>query len=141
MYKSRIVRNINLALWFMTLSACATLNPNDPHQMPSEYRSTLSSGLFSLPHGAESVDWAIVNNSTSVQQFRITEYQFDVSKKVPVEPGPITNTVKPLHVFHNANSVGSQKPFTNGRDYEVVLEINSLKVLPSKVGNSQVRRA
>jgi len=131
MNKNHIVRTINLTLWTIILSACDTLDSNDTPQLTNEFQYTLSSGLFSLPQGAESVDWAIVNNSTSMQQFRVTVYQFDAWEKVPVAPGPITNTVKPLHVFHNANSVGPRKPFTNGRDYEVVLEVNSMKVLPS----------
>ena len=131
MNKNYIVRAINLMFWTSVLSACAVLDSDDDPQSMSEYRYTLSSGLFSLPQGAASVDWAIVNNSPSTQQFRVTVYQFDTSGKVPVVPGPITNTVEPLHSFHNANSVGSQRPFTIGRDFEVVLEVNSLKVLPS----------
>ena len=113
------------------LSACATPHPDSARQLASEYQYTLSSGIFSLPRGAESVDWAIVNNSTITQQFRVTVYRFEPSGKVPVAPGPISNTVKTLQSFHNANSVGFQKPFTIGQDFEVVLEVNSLKVLPS----------
>lgn len=130
MNKIPMLRIIQLILWTTVLSACATLDSDVTPESIREYRYTLSSGLFSLPHDAASVDWAIVNNSNSTQQFRVTVYQFGTSAKVPVVPGPITGALKPLHHFHNANSVGPQKPFTIGRDFEVVLEVNSLKVLP-----------
>jgi hypothetical protein len=125
------VRAIKMVLCTTALSACATLDLDAAPQSVNEYRYTLSSGLFSLPHGARSVDWAIVNNSISTQKFRVTVYRTGTSEKVPLAPGPITNTLEPLHSSHNANGVGSQKPFTIGRDFEVVLEVNSLRVLPS----------
>lgn len=131
MNKVQHVRAITMALCGTALSACATLDSNVAPQSVSEYRYTLSSGLFSLPHGAKSVDWALINNSTSPQQFRVTVYRSGTSEKVPLAPGPITNTLEPLHTFHNANSVGPQEPFIIGHDFEVVLEVNSLRVLPS----------
>lgn len=131
MNKAQVARAIKIVLCTAALSACATLDSDVATQPDSEYRYTLSSGLFSLPRGAKSVDWAIVNNSTTTQQFRVTVYRFGSSEKVPLAPGPVTNTLAPRHSFHNANSVGPQEPFTIGRDFEVVLEVNSLRVLPS----------
>lgn len=113
------------------LSSCATVELDDTSQSADEFQYTLSSGLFSLPDDAKSVDWAIINNSTSEQQFRVTVFRVGVGEKVSVAPGSITATAMPFHAYHNANSVGHQQPFTIGWDYEVVVEVNSMNVLPT----------
>jgi hypothetical protein len=95
------------------------------------YRHTLSSGLFSLPAGAHSVDWALVNDSAVSRNVRVTVYRHGVGvPRVTVAPGALTVTIAPEEATHNANSVGGGLPFQPGFYYEVVLETNSLRVLP-----------
>jgi len=95
------------------------------------FKYTLSSGLFGLPGNAASVDWAVVNNSPSAQDIRVTVYKGAIGvAKTPVAPGAITVTVQPSFVTHNANSVGPNGPFVHGFYYEVVLETNDRRVLP-----------
>jgi len=109
--------------WFcgalLLVSGCAT--------------STLSSGLFSLPANAVSVDWAVVNDSPSPQTVRVTVYKIGigVGPKSPVAPGSLTVTVSPNEATHNANSVGATKPFVPGFYYEVVVEASDPNVLPT----------
>lgn len=92
---------------------------------------TLSSGLFGLPANAASVDWMVVNDSTIDQTITVTVYRSGVGGKTVVPPGPITTTIAPGVVTHNANSVGYSKPFPPGFYYEVVVETNHPNVLPS----------
>jgi len=97
-----------------------------------DYRYTLSSGLFGLPFDAKSVDWTVANNSTTPQTFRVTVYKWGIGiSKAEVPPGPLVETLDPGFTTHNANSVGSDQPFSPGFYYEVVVETNSLEVMPS----------
>ncbi len=95
-------------------------------------RYVLSSGLFGLPGNAASVDWAVVNNSQSTETFIVTIYQGGVNmQNTVIPPGALKQTLQPGYVTHNANSVGPTDPFVPGFYYEVVVETNSLKVLPT----------
>jgi hypothetical protein len=95
-------------------------------------RYVLSSGLFGLPGNAASVDWAVVNNSQHTETFIVTIYQGGVNMpKTVIPPGVLSQTLKPGCVTHNANSVGPTDPFVPGFYYEVVVETNSLKVMPT----------
>jgi len=99
--------------------------------MPA-FHFTLSSGLFGLPHGAASVDWAVVNDSGHSQDFRITVFKGGVGvAKTPVPPGPLDQTCAAGFVIHNANSIGPGSPFVPGFYYEVVIECNDRKILPT----------
>ena len=98
---------------------------------PTCYRYVLSSGLFGLPAGAESVDWMVVNDSPYPQTFRVTVYKAGVGPKAPVAPGAIVVTLAASQVTHNANSVGGGQPFVSGFYYEPVFETNDLRLLPS----------
>ncbi len=96
------------------------------------YKFKLSSGLFGLPGNAASVDWAVVNNTATPQSFRVTVYKAGVDElKMVVPPGALTMSLDPGKVTHNANSVGANQPFVPGFYYEVVLETNSLSVMPT----------
>jgi hypothetical protein len=98
----------------------------------AELRYELSSGLFSIPADAKSVDWSVLNNTAETREVRITVYQVGVgTPKEPVAPGPLKIKIGPFQASHNANSVGHDQPFKGGYYYEVVVETNSLKVLPS----------
>ncbi len=93
---------------------------------------TLSSGQFGLPGNAASVDWTVLNNSANPQSFRVTVYKCaSGTAKTPVAPGALTMSLDPGHASHNANSVGTGQPFVPGFYYEVVLETNSLAVMPT----------
>jgi hypothetical protein len=91
----------------------------------------LSSGLFALPTSAVSVDWTVVNDSTTPQTFTMTVYKAGVGPKTIVAPGPLTLTIGPGEVTHNANSVGPGQPFVPGFYYEMVIETASPNVLPT----------
>jgi len=96
------------------------------------FRYKLSSGLFLLPQNAASVDWALVNDSKQPQAFRVTVYQGGVAMaKTETPPGPLTQTLDPNFVTHNANSVGPGQPFQMGFYYEMVLESNDRALLPT----------
>ncbi len=92
----------------------------------------LSSGPFALPPNAASVDWMIVNDSTSSQSVTVTVFRLPIgSAKTAVAPGALTVTIAPNAATHNANSVGTSAPFQVGQYYEVVVEGNSRNLLPS----------
>jgi hypothetical protein len=95
------------------------------------YKHALSSGLFSLPSGAHSVDWALVNDSAVSQNVRVTVFRHGIGvPRVAVAPGPIALTLASTETTHNANSVGGGQPFVPGFYYEVIVETDSLRVLP-----------
>lgn len=103
-----------------------------PKPAAPSFRYKLSSGLFLLPQNAASVDWALVNDSKQPQAFRVTVYQGGIgTPKTAPPPGPLSQTIAPDCVFHNANSVGPGKPFQMGFYYEVVLESNDRALLPT----------
>ncbi len=89
----------------------------------------LSSGPFGLPEGAKSVDWVVLNDSSTEQTVKVTVFKVNTgSAKTVVVPGTITKTLGPNESTHNANSVGSV--FSAGGYYEVVVEADSRSVLP-----------
>jgi len=111
----------------------SSLSRTEPHKQagPPSFANKLSSGLFSLPANAKSVDWAVLNGGVIAQQFRVTVFKCGIgSAKVPVPPGPLTETINPGFTFHNANSVGPGKPFAAGFYYEVVIENNDTRLHP-----------
>ena len=109
-----------------------TDRPRKIRAAPSaHYRHVLTSGLFGLPANAQSVDWMVLNHAPHPQTFRITVYRAGVGPQSPVVPGALTLTLAPDEVTHNANSVGPGKPFVPGFYYEVVVETDDLRLLPS----------
>jgi hypothetical protein len=102
-----------------------------PSAAPAAVTFQLSSGLFGLPAGAQSVDWMVVNDSTTAQTFTITVFKAGVGAKSAIAPGSLTLTLNPGEVTHNANSVGPSGPFMAGFYYEVVVQTSSADLLPS----------
>jgi hypothetical protein len=96
-----------------------------------QYEFVLSSGLFTLPGEARSVDWAVLNNSPDSQRVRVTVYRVEMgSPKSIVWPGVLAVVVAPASTFHNSNSVGTAATMPRGSSYEVVVELNDRRVLP-----------
>ncbi|RPI94810.1 MAG: hypothetical protein EHM40_05335 [Chloroflexi bacterium] len=96
------------------------------------YKFKLSSGLFGLPGNAASVDWAVLNDAAKAQSFKVTVYKAGVDQlKTVVAPGPLTFSLDRGKATHNANSVGINEPFVPGFYYEVVLEADSLSLMPT----------
>jgi hypothetical protein len=87
--------------------------------------------LFSLPEDAASVDWMIVNDSTTAQTVTVTVFKAGVGLKTVVPPGTLTLTIGAGESTHNANSVGIGQPFVPGFYYEVIVETAHPNVLPS----------
>jgi len=100
------------------------------HAQPApSFTHTLSSGLFSLPANGVSVDWAVSNSSAVNRTVRVTVYRHGTGvPRAVVAPGALTITLAPTETTHNANGVGTV--FQRGFYYEVVVETNSLRVLP-----------
>jgi hypothetical protein len=96
---------------------------------PGPFR--LSSGLFGLPAAAQSVDWVVVNDSTTPQTITVTVYEAGVGLKTVAPPGPLTFTLAPGEVTHNANSVSFAGPFRPGFYYEVIVNTASSNVVPT----------
>ena len=112
--------------------AASEPTPPASAETASGYRYQWSSGLFSIPPNAKSVDWAVINNSEASQTYRVTVYEAGVKViKKTASPGPLTMTLKPFESSHNANSVGYEHPFRPGFYYEIIVETNSRKLLPS----------
>ncbi len=96
------------------------------------FKHMLTSGPFQLPTAAVSVDWALINESTTTQAFRVTVFQYSVGigmAKTVVPPGAIIDTLDPGFATHNANSVGPNLPFQLGFYYEVMVECDDLSIL------------
>jgi hypothetical protein len=97
------------------------------------YRHGFSSGVFGLPSNARVVDWVVLNNSTTPQTLRVTLYQTDFNAlKAPVDPpGPMTMTIEPGVTSGRAYSVGANAELHVGRYYELVVETDDARLLPS----------
>lgn len=100
-----------------------------PEGSSSQFQFKRTSGLFSLPQNAVSVDWVVLNDGPVAQQVRVTV--FKVGAGVKTSQGAVVATVNPNSSFHNANGVGVGKPFTVGFYYEVVVESTNAAVHPS----------
>jgi hypothetical protein len=89
----------------------------------------LSSGPFTVPDGATSIDWMVINDSSKAQEITVTVYEYLIgTPRTVTQPGPVTFKLDAFSGTHNANSVGIV--FQTGAAYEVQVETNSLLVLP-----------
>jgi hypothetical protein len=95
------------------------------------YSHLLSSGTFILPPNAKSVDWVVLNDSPAAQSVRVTIYKVSIGVPKTTTGPVITTTVQPSSATHNANSVSSTGIFHLGGTYEVVVELNDLRMLPA----------
>ena len=127
----RAIRTLHLLRrWIVVAAALLGCFFLTPATAAIPYSHAFSSGAFALPPGSKSVDWMVVNDSPTPQQIRVTVYMVLIGRpKTVLTPGPITTTVQPNTASHNANSVGSV--FNIGGTYEVVVEANDDRVLPS----------
>ena len=100
------------------------------HEDDEQFKYILSSGVFTLHKKTHSVNWLLVNNSSKPQRYRVTIYTVNSREKTVIVPGPLTGTLAPSGKAHNANGTGKDKPFVKGNKYEVVVEVDSRKVLP-----------
>ncbi len=122
----RILKGNFFVLWILIFLFAFITSPRSAHA----YKYVLSSGLFLLPGAAQSVDWAVLNNSPNTQSVRVTVYKCNIgTPKTAISPGPLQFAVNPGVTTHNANSVGNT--FQHGFSYEVVVETDSLEVLPT----------
>jgi hypothetical protein len=118
-----------VAVPLLALGLIASAAPS-PSAQSSQY--VLSSGPFKLPANASSVGWFIVNDSPDSQIVRVTVYRLRIGlPKTAVAPGTVTRVIQSLHSFHNANAVGTGGPFSLGNSYEVVVELDDKRVLPT----------
>ena len=123
------------AVALVLVASCGGGRDRPPETTPpgaGAYEVTRSSGLFSIPAEAVSIDWAVINDSERTQRFRVTVYEVPAGEpKRVASPGPIADEIEPGRAFHNANSVRAEGPFRRGFYYEIVVETDSPAVLPS----------
>ena len=98
---------------------------------PPAYAHMLSSGTFILPPNAHSVDWVLLNDSPTPQSVRVTVYKVLIGVPKTAVGGAVATTIQPNSATHNANGVSSTGIFRFGMTYEVVVEVNDLRVLPA----------
>lgn len=95
------------------------------------FEYTLTSGIFGLPGGAQTIDWMLLNDSDVDQPYRVTAYNCPSGMlKQAAPPGPLEGTLSPNFSTHNANGIGIDKPFT-GVPVEFVVEVNDHRMLPA----------
>ena len=94
------------------------------------FEYTFTSGIFGLPGGAQTIDWALLNDSDVEQTYRVTANNCGSGPKEAAQPGPLEGTLSPNVSIHNANGIGIDKPFT-GVPVEVVVEVNDHRMLPT----------
>jgi len=113
-------RNLLMILTLIFLFAFTTTATGGP-----TYKHVLSSGLFLLPtSNAASLDWVVVNNSQKSQTFRVTVYKCNLGA-LKTALDLVESTLDPGYSYHNANT------YPHGFYYEVVVETNNLKVMPT----------
>ncbi|MBK6727134.1 MAG: hypothetical protein IPG63_07725 [Xanthomonadales bacterium] len=124
----------------VTLPKSQTMSVNQPESGGC----LLSSGPFALPAGTRSVDWKLVNRGAASARVEVTVYRLRIGASAEVVyPGTLRKVLPHAHEMHNANSVGSGRPFETGSDYEVVVWRSDARVLPavsfwSDHGNSEI---
>lgn len=90
-----------------------------------KYRYRYTTGPFSLPANAGSLDWIVLNNEATTQQVRITVFRCGLATpKIALPPGPLELTINPDETTHNANT------YPIGFVYEIQVETNSQHVFP-----------
>ncbi len=125
---------LRYSLMVLALSGLCIASPLPAQQpaQPQRFQFSLSSGLFSLPGEARSMDWSVLNSSPDSQRLRVTVYRAEMgSVKTVVWPGVLVFTVAPASMFHNTISVGPAATMPHGSNYEVVVEMNDRRVLPA----------
>jgi hypothetical protein len=90
-----------------------------------EYKYRYTTGPFSLPANAGSLDWVLLNNDTTKQKATVTVFKCPIGAvKTPLPPGPLVVTLDPRTSTHNANK------YTEGFIYEVQVDCNSQLLFP-----------
>jgi len=89
------------------------------------YQFKYTTGPFSLPLDAHSIDWAALNNDCAQQTIRVTVFKCVTGHvKAAEPPGPLEITLDPGESTHNANAA------SGGFLYEIQVECNSQLVFP-----------
>jgi hypothetical protein len=126
-------RSLAKPLPFLLMALCLPAGLRaQQSEAPTRFAVLLTSGVFGLPAEARSVDWAVLNNSPDSQRVRVTVYRVSsAGPKTTVWPGVLTFVVQPGRLFHSGNTVGPTAPYAPGMTYEVVVELNDRRVLPT----------
>lgn len=126
---------INISRYFIPLLSVLSLSSPSfgeyVHDKDKQFKYVLSSGVFPLHKQAHSVDWQLINTSRRPQDYRVTIYKVSSRDKTVIAPGPLTGTLEPSGMRHNANDVGEKQPFQKGQRYEVIVEVNSREMKPA----------
>ena len=90
-----------------------------------KYKHRYTTGPFLFPENSGSLDWILLNNSTTQQKVRVTIFKCGIGTvKTPVAPGALEVTLGPCECTHNANT------YPEGLVYEVQVDCNSKLVFP-----------
>jgi hypothetical protein len=89
------------------------------------YTYTYTTGPIALPSNTQSLDWAVLNDDSTIQTIRVTVFKCNLGAKKTVEPpGPLEVTLDPGECTHNANAA------LGGFLYEIQVKCNSQRVFP-----------
>jgi len=89
------------------------------------YMYKYTTGPFLLPENSGSLDWALLNNSSTQQQARVTVFKCGLgTAKTPEVPGALVVNIGPGETTHNANT------YAEGFYYEIQVECNSRLIFP-----------
>ena len=72
--------------------------------MAAKYKYKYTTGPFTLPQNAQSIDWSVLNNDPKPQKVRVTVFKCVVLDiKTTERPGPLEFVVDPGFLINNAN--------------------------------------
>jgi hypothetical protein len=93
--------------------------------MATKYKFKYTTGPFTLPQNAQSIDWDVQNNDPKPQKIRVTVFKINILDLKTVEkPGPLEFVVDPGFSINNANKADA------GLIYEIQIECNSQLIFP-----------
>lgn len=93
--------------------------------MAVKYKYKYTTGPFTLPQNAQSIDWSVLNNDPKPQKVRVTVFKCVVLDiKTTERPGPLEFVVDPGFLINNANKADG------GLIYEIQIECNSQLIFP-----------
>ena len=102
-----------------------------PPPIPAYFPNRRSSGLFSAPKDAASLDWAVMNGGSGPHWIRVTTFKCPVGAAKIAIAGPTAVYLNTMFTAHEAVTLSGGKPDRKSVYYEVVLEDEDLSLHPS----------
>ena len=102
-----------------------------PPPIPAYFPNRRSSGLFSAPKDATSLDWAVMNGGSGPHWIRVTTFKCPAGAAKIAIAGPTAVYLNTMFTAHEAVTLSGGKPDRKSVYYEVVLEDEDLSMHPS----------